>query len=131
MSCSARLPVYFLIVPLLLHEDEGSWRQALFVRIYALGTLSAFVRGPAAAQKTRTGQRTLIISCWNCRPTALPQWSYIMRHVFERGWAFVAKAGTVILGLSILLWALSTYPKSRAMSRPRPSRTAPWAASAR
>jgi ferrous iron transport protein B len=41
-----------------------------------------------------------------------PQWSYIFRHVFERGWAFVAKAGTIILGLSILLWALSTYPKS-------------------
>jgi ferrous iron transport protein B len=32
--------------------------------------------------------------------------------VLERGWSFVAKAGTIILGLSILLWALSTYPKS-------------------
>ncbi len=44
MSCSARLPVYFLIVPLLLHENEGSWKQALVLfGIYALGTLSAFV----------------------------------------------------------------------------------------
>jgi ferrous iron transport protein B len=41
-----------------------------------------------------------------------PQWSYIFRHVADRAWAFVAKAGTVILGLSILLWALSTYPKT-------------------
>jgi len=32
--------------------------------------------------------------------------------VLERGWSFVAKAGTVILGLSILLWALTTYPKT-------------------
>jgi ferrous iron transport protein B len=30
----------------------------------------------------------------------------------DRGWAFVRKAGTIILGLSILLWALKTYPKS-------------------
>ncbi|OYV05780.1 MAG: ferrous iron transporter B, partial [Verrucomicrobiales bacterium VVV1] len=44
MSCSARLPVYFLIVPLLLHENEGSWLQALILfAIYTLGTLSAFV----------------------------------------------------------------------------------------
>jgi ferrous iron transport protein B len=44
-------------------------------------------------------------------PYRAPQWSYIFRHVLDRGLAFVAKAGTVILGLSILLWALSTYPK--------------------
>ena len=44
MSCSARLPVYFLIVPLLLHEKEGTWKQALVLfAIYALGTLTAFV----------------------------------------------------------------------------------------
>jgi ferrous iron transport protein B len=42
----------------------------------------------------------------------MPQWGYILRHVLDRGWAFVRKAGTVILGLSILLWALVTYPKS-------------------
>ena len=45
-------------------------------------------------------------------PYRAPQWSYILRHVLERGWSFVAQAGTIILGLSILLWALSTYPKS-------------------
>ena len=44
-------------------------------------------------------------------PYRQPQWNYIFRHVGERAWAFVQKAGTLILGLSILLWALSTYPK--------------------
>src|SRR5690606_8902096 len=34
-----------------------------------------------------------------------------LRHVLDRGWAFVARAGTIILGLCILLWALQTYPK--------------------
>ncbi len=41
-----------------------------------------------------------------------PQWGYIFRHVIDRAWAFVRKAGTIILGLSILLWALATYPKT-------------------
>ncbi|NJN14564.1 MAG: hypothetical protein HC813_02775, partial [Planctomycetes bacterium] len=46
------------------------------------------------------------------RPYRTPQWSYIFRHVADRGWAFVRKAGTVILGLMILLWAAQTYPKT-------------------
>jgi len=113
MSCSARLPVYFLIVPLLLHENEGSWKQALVLfSIYALGTLSAFVVARLLRKKLgpESGPHHFLLEL---PPYRAPQWSYIMRHVFERGWAFVAKAGTIILGLSILLWALSTYPKSQ------------------
>jgi ferrous iron transport protein B len=112
MSCSARLPVYFLIVPLLLSEDEGSWRQALVLfGIYALGTLSAF--GVARVLRGRLGPDSgpshFLLEL---PPYRLPQWRYILRHVIDRGWSFIAKAGTVILGLSIMLWALSTYPKT-------------------
>ena len=111
MSCSARLPVYFLIVPLLLHEDEGTWRQALVLfAIYTLGTLTAFGVARLLRRKLGpdTGARHFLLEL---PPYRAPQWSYIFRHVFERGRAFVAKAGTIILGLSILLWALGTYPK--------------------
>lgn len=111
MSCTARLPVYFLIIPLLLHEKEGSWKQALvlFV-IYVTGTLSAFT--VAKLLRARLGpdpspHHFLL----ELPPYRAPQWSYIARHVLERARAFVAKAGTIILGLSILLWALSTWPK--------------------
>lgn len=111
MSCSARLPVYFLIVPLLLHESEGSGRQALVLfAIYSLGTLSAFM--VARVLRGRLGPDGGGHFLLELPPYRAPQWGYILRHVAERGWAFVAKAGTIILGLSILLWALSTYPKS-------------------
>lgn len=112
MSCSARLPVYFLIVPLLLHEHEGSWKQALVLfGIYAIGTLTAFVVARLLRKKLGpdSGANHFMLEL---PPYRAPQWNYIFRHVFERGWSFVAKAGTMILGLSILLWALSTYPKS-------------------
>lgn len=111
MSCSARLPVYFLIVPLLLHEHEGTWKQALVLfSIYALGTLTAFIvarilRGRLGEDVT-PGHFLLELPSYRT-----PQWSYIFRHVLERAFSFVKKAGTIILGLSILLWALSTYPK--------------------
>jgi ferrous iron transport protein B len=112
MSCSARLPVYFLIVPLLLHENEGSWRQALVLfAIYTLGTLSAFVVARVLRKKLGPdhGADHFMLEL---PPYRSPQWRYIFRHVLERGWSFVAKAGTLILGLAILLWALSTYPKA-------------------
>lgn len=112
MSCSARLPVYFLIVPLLLHEKEGSWKQALVLfGIYLTGTLTAFIVARLLRKKLGpdTGLNHFMLEL---PPYRAPQWGYIFRHVIERGWSFVAKAGTIILGLSILLWALSTYPKS-------------------
>ena len=111
MSCSARLPVYFLIVPLLLHENEGTWKQALVLfAIYTLGTLTAFVVARLLRKKLGpdTNAHHFLLEL---PPYRAPQWKYIFRHVFERGRAFVAKAGTIILGLSILLWALGTYPK--------------------
>jgi ferrous iron transport protein B len=112
MSCSARLPVYFLIVPMLLHSKEGTWKQALVLSgVYLTGILTAFVvarvlRGRLGPD---TGANHFLLEL---PPYRAPQWRYIFRHVLERGWSFVAKAGTIILGLSILLWALSTYPKS-------------------
>ena len=112
MSCSARLPVYFLIVPLLLHENEGSWKQALVLfSIYLLGTLTAFV--VARLLRGKLGPDTEASHfLLELPPYRAPQWRYIIRHVLERGGSFLSKAGTIILGLSILLWALSTYPKA-------------------
>ncbi len=112
MSCSARIPVYFLLIPLLLSTEAPAWQQALILfSVYATGVITAFIvarviRGRLGPDKT-TNHFLLELP-----PYRLPQWSYIFRHVFDRAWAFVARAGTIILGLSILLWALSTYPKT-------------------
>lgn len=112
MSCSARLPVYLLLVPMLLGGSEGGLTQALVLTgIYVLGTLTAFIA--AKILRSRLGpdevEHHFILEL---PPYRAPQWGYIFRHVADRGWAFVRKAGTVILGLMILLWAAQTYPKS-------------------
>jgi len=111
MSCSARLPVYFLLIPLVL-SGGGAGRQALVLfGIYAMGIIASFIvarvlRGRLGPDKS-TNHFLLELP-----PYRKPQWSYIFRHVLERAWAFITKAGTIILGLSILLWALQTYPKT-------------------
>lgn len=110
ISCSARLPVYFLLIPMLL-PGGAAWKQALVLfGIYVTGILSCFI--VARVLRGRLGEDKSANHFLLELPTyRLPQWTYIFRHVFDRGWAFVARAGTIILGLSILLWALGTYPK--------------------
>ena len=111
MSCSARLPVYLLLVPMLLGGSEGGSMQALvFLSIYVLGTLTAFV--VARILRGRLGPDEIKSHfLLELPPYRWPQWSYIFRHVLDRGWAFLKNAGTVILGIMILLWAATTYPK--------------------
>ena len=112
MSCSARLPVYLLLVPMLLGGSEGGLTQALVLTgIYVLGTLTAFIAAKILRRRLGPDEVThhFILEL---PPYRAPQWGYIFRHVADRGWAFVRKAGTVILGLMILLWAAQTYPKS-------------------
>lgn len=111
MSCSARLPVYLLLVPMLLGGSEGGAKQALvFLSIYVLGTLTAFV--VAGILRGRLGPDEVKSHfLLELPPYRLPQWGYIFRHVLDRGWAFLRNAGTVILALMILLWAATTYPK--------------------
>jgi ferrous iron transport protein B len=113
MSCSARLPVYLLLVPLLLHEKEGgSMRQALVMTaLYATGTVTAFLVAKVLRKKLGPDERKHHFMI-ELPPFRRPQWNYILRHVCDRAWAFVKNAGTIILAISIILWALQTYPKS-------------------
>lgn len=107
-SCSARLPVYVLIIPIMV---TGSFAQGLTLfGIYALGTITALLA--AKILKPRLGVTEPPQFLLELPPYQSPQWGHVLRQVWDRAFAFVKKAGTVILGLSILLWFLNTYPKS-------------------
>ncbi|MGC6583290.1 MAG: ferrous iron transporter B [Akkermansiaceae bacterium] len=107
-SCTARLPVYFLLVPLLV---TGSGYQTLTLfGIYALGTLTALLA--AKILRPKLGKVEAPQFMLELPPYQKPNGSFILRQVIDRGWAFLKKAGTLILGISILLWFLETYPKS-------------------
>jgi ferrous iron transport protein B len=112
MSCSARLPVYLVLIPLLLGGQVGRLQQAaIFLAVYALGTISALVVARLLRGKLGPDEITRHFML-ELPPYRAPQWSYIFRHVAGRGWSFLQKAGTLILAINILLWAAQTYPKS-------------------
>jgi len=112
MSCSARLPVYLVLVPLLLAGRESALTQALvFFSVYALGTLTALVVARLLRGRLGPDEVTKHFML-ELPPYRAPQWGYVFRHVGGRAWAFLQKAGTIILAICIILWAAQTYPKS-------------------
>jgi ferrous iron transport protein B len=77
--------------------------------MYALGTGGAFFFAWFFKKTLLRGAPPLMIM--ELPPYRLPRLRDVAQQMFERAWIFVKRAGTIILGLSILLWFLATYPK--------------------
>lgn len=112
MSCSARLPVYLLMIAALVPGDRVPLptKVGIMIFMYALGTFGAFFFAWLFKRTLLKGAPPLMIM--ELPPYRLPRLKDVAQHMVERGWLFVRRAGTVILGISIVLWFLSAYPKA-------------------
>ncbi len=107
MTCSARLPVYILLITLLFRDSPV--RAALaFVGCYALGIVAALLSALLARRTILRGQsRPMILEL----PTyKIPSLRTALITTADRAWTFLKKAGTTILGICIVLWWLGSYP---------------------
>lgn len=104
MNCGAKLPVFAMLVGAFFARNQArmmfiltllSWGFALFA---AKVIRSTVLRGP----------KTPFVM--ELPPYRLPSLRGLFIHTWERTWQYVKKAGTVILGLSIILWAMMTFP---------------------
>ena len=111
MSCSARLPVYLLMIAALLPSDGVSTgaKVGLMFTMYALGTFGAFGFAWLFKKTLLKGEPPLMIM--ELPPYRMPRIRDVALHMYERAMMFLKKAGTIILALSVVLWALTTYPK--------------------
>jgi ferrous iron transport protein B len=112
MSCSARLPVYLLMITALLPGDRVpvGVKVGLMLLMYVLGTGGAFGFAWLFKRYLLKGEPPLMIM--ELPPYRLPRLKDVVLQMMERAGAFLRQAGTIILGISILLWFLTTYPKS-------------------
>lgn len=108
MTCSARLPVYAMVIGLLF-TGQPVVGGLVFAGAYALGVVMALVMAFVFKKTILPGEsRPLVLEL----PTyKLPSLRNALLTVWDRGLVFLKKAGTVILLISIALWALATYPK--------------------
>ena len=104
MSCTARLPIYAIFIAAFFAKDQGT----VLLSIYLLGIVVALI---VAAILKRTMFKGLSTPFVMELPTyKIPSLKGILLHTWEKVKGFLRKAGTIILGCSIVLWALSTFP---------------------
>jgi len=109
MSCSARLPVYALMIAVLIPVASGLAKAGIMLCMYLVGIFAAF--GMAWFFKTKIFKGETPMLLLEMPPYRMPSLRTIAIRMWERAGLFLRRAGTVILALSILLWALATYPK--------------------
>jgi ferrous iron transport protein B len=117
-SCSARLPVYVLITATVFAPGTRvGWLSAGAVALFAMYALSVVAALLAAAVLRRTVLKgpvpTLVLEL---PPYRMPSMAVLLRGVLQRVKVFLIDAGTVILALTIILWALLSYPKDPAVT---------------
>jgi len=108
MSCGARLPVYVLLIGAFFATKSENYQANLLTGIYVLGIVLAIVMAKIFRQTILPGQGAPFVM--ELPPYRLPTFKGVLIHTWERGWLYLKKAGTVILAVSIILWAAMTFP---------------------
>ena len=104
MNCGAKLPVFALLIAAFFPKNEAT--MMLIITIIAwFGALLVATLLRATIIK---GESTPFIM--ELPPYRFPTFKGLGIHTWERTWQYIKKAGTVILGISIILWAMMTFP---------------------
>ena len=111
-SCSARLPVYLILIATMVPSETVpiGTKVGFMLLMYVLGTAGAFVCAWLFSQKLMKGESSPMML--ELPPYRVPKITALLLHMWERAKIFIRRAGTIIMGISILLWAAATYPKS-------------------
>ncbi len=107
MSCGARLPIYALFIPAFF---PAKWQAPVLWSFYLIGIILAIALAKTLRSTLFKGE--LVPFVMELPPYRMPTLRGALTHVWERGWLFLRKAGTVVLGISVVLWAMTTYPKA-------------------
>ncbi|MDY0045256.1 MAG: ferrous iron transport protein B, partial [Syntrophales bacterium] len=105
MSCGARLPIYALIIPAFFPQ---MWHAPMLFGIYIIGILLAVIIAKLLRSTVLKGESIPFVM--ELPPYRLPVLKGVLIHVWERGRLYLKKAGTIILGISIVMWAMTAFP---------------------
>ncbi len=116
MSCSARLPVYTVLIAACIEPLDVKVLGVFplgaltMLAMYLLGIVVALAMAWLFKKTLLKGETPMLIM--ELPPYKRPVATTILRHMWDRSKLFLRRAGTVILGINIVLWFLATYPKS-------------------
>jgi len=114
MTCSARLPVYTLIIATLFPPSKVFGfvpvQGLLMVAMYVFSTLVALVAAAVLSKTLFKGPSVPLIL--ELPPYRVPHWSSVLKMMWQRTRSFLEGAGTVILACTIALWLLLSFPRN-------------------
>ncbi len=106
VSCSARLPIYLLIIPAFFAVE---WRGAALMAMYGVSVSAALLLALVLRKTALAGEASPFVM--ELPPYRLPTLAAALRHMWDKAAQFLKKAGGVILAISLVLWVLMTFPR--------------------
>ncbi|MCB0709492.1 MAG: ferrous iron transport protein B [Chitinophagaceae bacterium] len=118
MSCSARLPVYTiliaLVIPSKLYFGFLSLQGLVMMGLYLMGTVMALIVAWVMKWFIKSAERSFFIL--ELPSYRSPRWKNAITTMIEKAKIFVFDAGKIIMIISLLLWVLSTYGPAKKMA---------------
>lgn len=111
MSCSARLPIYIMIVGTFF---AAQYQTTVMISLYIIGVLMAVVMSRIFSRFVVKGDDTPFVM--ELPPYRFPTAKAIFRHTWEKGKQYLKKMGGIILVASIIVWALGYFPHNDQLS---------------
>lgn len=111
MSCSARLPVYLLLVSAFFATNQGVILMSLYLVGIAMAAISAILLSKTVLKHDHT-QFVMELP-----PYRMPTARNATIHMWSKGSQYLRKMGTVILAASIIVWALGYFPRHEGMTQ--------------
>jgi ferrous iron transport protein B len=119
MSCSARIPIYTILIGLVVPEvavlGVFNLQGIALMALYLLGFVAALLSAVVMKWVMKTKDRSFLIM--ELPDYRMPRWGNVGITILEKVKAFVLEAGKVIIAISIILWVLSSYGPGEGMER--------------
>ena len=112
MSCSARLPIYIMVIGTFFALQ---YRSLIMVSLYLIGILLAVILSRVLSCFVIKGEDTPFVM--ELPPYRFPTWKAIGRHTWEKGKQYLKKMGGIILVASIIVWALGYFPRNEELGQ--------------
>lgn len=121
MSCSARLPVFTILIALIVPEMKlfgfFNLQGLALMGLYLLGFVAAIGSAWVMKHIIRVRERSFLIM--ELPTYRIPRWSNVGYTIIEKTKAFVFEAGKVIMAISIILWVLASYGPGDRLAKAR------------
>lgn len=112
MACSARLPVYALMIAAFIPDTSVlgiiTLQGITFFGLYIFGIVMAILSALVIKQFFSSKEQSPFIM--ELPAYKMPKWSSVAHNVYDRGKVFVIEAGRIILAISVILWFLASFP---------------------